>query len=53
MLNLAGLTRLEYVFCMPDTKDIVIAGPAEGWAPDSSGRIRGIQRAGRSSNCKI
>jgi hypothetical protein len=43
MLNLAGLTRIEYVFCMPETKDIVIAGPAEGWAPDLSGRICGIQ----------
>ena len=43
MLNLAGLTRVEYVFCIPETKDIVIAGPAEGWAPDLSGRICGIQ----------
>ena len=43
MLNLAGLTRIEYVFCIPETKDIVIAGPAEGWAPDLSGRICGIQ----------
>ena len=43
MLNLAGLTRIEYVFCMPETKDIVIAGPAEGWAPDLSGRVCGIQ----------
>lgn len=43
MLNLAGLTRLEYVFCMPETHDIVIAGPAEGWATDLSGRVRGIQ----------
>ncbi|HEX4000561.1 MAG TPA: DUF1598 domain-containing protein [Pirellulales bacterium] len=42
MLNLAGLTRVEYVFCMPDTRDIVVAGPAEGWAPDLSGRICGI-----------
>ena len=42
MLNLAGLTRIEYVFCIPETKDIVIAGPAEGWAPDLSGRICGI-----------
>jgi hypothetical protein len=43
MLNLAGLTRIQYVFCIPETKDIVLAGPAEGWAPDLSGRICGIQ----------
>jgi hypothetical protein len=43
MLNLAGLTRVEYVFCIPETRDIILAGPAEGWAPDLSGRICGIQ----------
>ncbi len=29
MLALAGLTRIEYVFYLPETRDIVIAGPAE------------------------
>ena len=43
MRFLAGLTRVQYVFCYPETKDIVIAGPAEGWAPDLSFRICGIQ----------
>ena len=28
---LAGLQRIEYVFVYPEEKDIVIAGPAEGW----------------------
>jgi hypothetical protein len=42
MKYLAGLTRLQYVFYYPDTKDIVIAGPAEGWMPDQSGRVRGM-----------
>ncbi|MCC7086491.1 MAG: DUF1598 domain-containing protein [Pirellulales bacterium] len=42
MKYLAGLTRVEYVFFYPETKDIVIAGPAEGWMPDLSGRVRGI-----------
>ncbi len=42
MKNLAGLTRVQYVFYYPDTKDIVIAGPAEGWAADLSGRVRGL-----------
>lgn len=43
MMYLAGLTRVQYVFCYPDTKDIVIAGPAEGWAADPAGRVCGIQ----------
>jgi hypothetical protein len=42
MLCLAGLTRIQYVFFYPDSKDIVIAGPAEGWFTDASGRIRGL-----------
>ncbi len=43
MMYLAGLTRIQYVFCYPDTKDIVVAGPAEGWAADPAGRVCGIQ----------
>src|SRR5882672_3323309 len=35
--NLAGLTRVRYVFYYPETKDIVIAGPAEAWGADLSG----------------
>ena len=35
---LAGLTRLQYVFYYPETKDIVIAGPAEPFSRDASGR---------------
>ncbi len=42
MKNLAGLTRLEYVFCYPATGDIVIAGPAEAWGQAPSGRMQGI-----------
>jgi hypothetical protein len=42
MLHLAGLQRLQYVFCYPDRKDIVIAGPAEGWIADPSGRVVGV-----------
>lgn len=42
MKNLAGLTRIEYVFCYPETGDIVLAGPAEPWGEDLSGRMRGI-----------
>ena len=43
MMYLAGLTRVEYVFCYPETKDIVIAGPAEPWGPDLTNRIVGMQ----------
>jgi hypothetical protein len=42
MKYLAGLTRVQYVFYYPETKDIVIAGPAEGWVADQSGRVRGL-----------
>jgi hypothetical protein len=43
MRYLVGLTRIKYVFFLPDTNDIVIAGPAEPWADDLSGRSRGIE----------
>lgn len=42
MQKLAGLTRVQYVFFYPETNDIVLAGPAEGWATDPVGRVRGI-----------
>jgi hypothetical protein len=41
MKYLAGLTRLQYVFFYPDTRDIVIAGPAEGYVHDLAGRVVG------------
>ncbi len=43
MNYLAGLTRVQYVFCYPETNDIVLAGPAEGWVQDLSGRTVGLQ----------
>jgi hypothetical protein len=42
MRYLAGLLRIQYVFFYPETKDIVIAGPAEGWMEDPVGRVVGI-----------
>ncbi len=42
MQYLAGLQRIDYVFVYPDEKDIVIAGPAEAFAPDSVGRVVGV-----------
>ncbi|MGC3965977.1 MAG: DUF1598 domain-containing protein [Pirellulales bacterium] len=43
MKYLAGLTRVQYVFFYPDSGDVVVAGPAEGWVPDLSGRVVGMQ----------
>jgi hypothetical protein len=42
MRYLAGLQRVRYVFYYPDSKDIVLAGPAEGWVADPSGRVVGL-----------
>jgi hypothetical protein len=42
MKNLAGLTRIEYVFCYPESGDVVVAGPAEAWAEAPSGRMQGV-----------
>ena len=41
MLNMAGLTRITYVFYYPESKDIIIGGPAEGYVKDLAGRTRG------------
>ncbi len=43
MLHLAGLTRVHYVFYYPDTRDVVLAGPAEAWGADLSGRVCGVE----------
>ena len=42
MRRLAGLLRVRYVFFYPKTNDIVIAGPAEGWYTDATGRVVGM-----------
>lgn len=42
MKYLAGLTRIQYVFFYPESNDIVIAGPAEGFFADPSGRVLGM-----------
>jgi hypothetical protein len=45
--NLAGLTRLQFVFCFPSKDgqpgDIIIAGPAEPFANDAAGRAVGLK----------
>lgn len=40
---LAGLTRIRYVFFYPESGDIVIAGPAEGWFEDLAGHHLGMK----------
>lgn len=42
LLYLAGLQRARYVFLYPESNDVVIAGPAEGWVADPSGRVVGL-----------
>lgn len=42
MLYLAGIYRIEYVFFFPESKDIVIAGPAEGWFPGYENMMVGV-----------
>ncbi|MCA9176092.1 MAG: DUF1598 domain-containing protein [Planctomycetales bacterium] len=43
MKYLAGLTRITHVFYYPESKDIVVAGPAEGFMEDLSGRAVGVK----------
>ncbi|HEY2881957.1 MAG TPA: DUF1598 domain-containing protein [Pirellulales bacterium] len=38
---LAGLQRVQYVFVYPEQKDIVLAGPAEGWKLNAQGNVVG------------
>jgi hypothetical protein len=38
---LAGLQRIQYVFVYPEEKDIVLAGPGEGWKVDAHGNVVG------------
>ena len=42
MRYLAGLSKIQYVFFYPDSGDIVLAGPAEGWFVDLTGRVVGV-----------
>jgi hypothetical protein len=38
---LAGLQRIQYVLVYPETKDIVLAGPGEGWKVGDDGSVVG------------
>lgn len=39
---LAGLQQIEEILVLPESNDLLIAGPAEGFAPDSVGRMIGV-----------
>ena len=43
MQYLAGMTRLSHVFYYPETQDIVIAGPAEGYFRTGENRVVGME----------
>ncbi len=38
MLHLAGIHRITHLFLFPESGEIVIAGPADGWRVDAAGR---------------
>jgi hypothetical protein len=38
---LAGLQRVKYVLVYPEQRDVVLAGPAEGWRVDMRGSVVG------------
>jgi hypothetical protein len=40
---MAGLQRLEYVILSPETNDILLAGPGEGWKLNDEGNVVGIK----------
>ncbi|MEC9093873.1 MAG: DUF1598 domain-containing protein [Planctomycetota bacterium] len=42
MKYLAGLTQITHVFYLPETKDVVVAGPAEGFFENIAGRVVGM-----------
>lgn len=43
MRQLAGLTRVQYVFLDEETNEVLLAGPAEGWKIDETGAAVGVE----------
>lgn len=39
---LAGLQRIQYVFVYPEQRDIILAGPGEGWKIDDKANVVGV-----------
>ncbi len=46
VMLMAGIQRVRYVLVYPELRDVVIAGPAEGWRIDRIGNVVG-QQSGR------
>ena len=42
ILFLGGLLGIRYVFVYPEQRDVVLAGPAEGWKVDRRGNVIGL-----------
>lgn len=45
MLRLGGISQVQYIFIYPEEQDLIIAGPAEAWQYDATGRPRGSETA--------
>ena len=43
MVAMAGLTRVTHVFYLPESNDVVIAGPAEPWYETLDGNLLGLE----------
>lgn len=43
MRTLAGLRRVQYLLVYPETRDVVLAGPAGDWISDAEGRLVGVE----------
>ena len=43
VLNLAGLTRIDLIFISHESQEVIIAGPAEGFATQPDGRVVGTK----------
>lgn len=43
MRQLAGLSQIQYVFVYPESGEIVLGGPAEGWRYNSQGQAIGLE----------
>lgn len=43
MVQVAGLQRIDFLFVLPESRELVIAGPAEGCVPDAVGRMVGVE----------
>lgn len=42
VLYMAGLQKIDHVLVYPESGDVVLVGPAEGWFKDASGRVVGL-----------